>query len=427
MYKQSVKQALGMLKENPFFSFISILGTALAISLIMVIVIIYEVQTTDYPPETNRSRTLFICYSAFIQEHGNSCSSYDIPYVKACFYPLKTPEAVTAISHTEATIVTSTDGTRRMKCDLKKTDADYWKVFTFQFLSGHPFTQSDVESNIPNAVISRKVARKLFGKEEVVGEHININRMPYRIAGVVADVSILATFGYAQIWVPYPAYLLSKKWDETNGDGFIDVFQVLLLARSSADFPLIRKEVEASVDRINAELREAKMELMHQPDDQLKQSFRVWANKEPDMRQIYLQYGLAILILLLVPALNLSGLTTSRVQKRMAELGVRKAFGATRSKLVGQMLIENFVLTLIGGLVGLGLSMGVVAGMKNWLLGSNDSILLGGEMSIGMWQMFTPATFLFAFLFCLILNMLSAFIPAWRASSRPIVESLTEY
>lgn len=427
MYKQSVKQALGMLKENPFFSFISILGTALAISLIMVIVIIYELQTADYPPETNRSRTLFVCYNSFLRDNAGNYSSCGIPFVKACLYSLKTPEAVTAVSHTEATIVTSTDGARRMKCDLKKTDANYWKVFAFHFLSGYPFTQSDVESNIPSAVVSRKVARRLFGKEEVVGEQININRMPYRITGVVADVSILANFGYAQVWVPYPASLLSDKMDETTGDGFTDVFQVLLLAHSAADFSLIREEVESSVDRLNSGLREAKIDLMHQPDDQLKQSFRVWASNEPDMRQIYLQYGFAILILLLVPALNLSGLTTSRVQKRMAELGVRKAFGATRSKLVGQMLIENFVLTLIGGLVGLGLSMGVVAGMKDWLLGSNDSMLLGGEMSIGMGQMFTPVTFLFAFLFCLILNMLSAFIPAWRASSRPIVESLSEY
>lgn len=179
--------------------------------------------------------------------------------------------------------------------------------------------------------------------------------------------------------------------------------------------------------RLNAGLREVKMGLMNQPDNQLKQSFRVWSNTEPDMPRIYLQYGMVILVLLLVPALNLSGLTTSRVQKRLAELGVRKAFGATRGRLVGQMLIENLVLTLIGGIVGLGLSMAIVVGMKDWLLGSWETVMSGGELAIGPLQLFSPAVFLFAFLFCLVLNILSAFIPAWRASSRPVAESLTEY
>lgn len=427
MYKQSVKQALGMLKENPFFSLISILGTAMAIALIMIIVILYEIQTADYPPETNRSRTLFICHADFQQKNSHSYFAYGIPFVKACFYPLQTPEAVTAVSNTEATVVTTPDRTRRMKCDLKKTDAAYWQIFSFRFLSGHPFTPSDVESGIPNAVISRKVARRLFGKEEAVGEQIEVNRMPYRVAGVVADVSVLAAFGYAQVWVPYPASLLTDVLDETDETGFTGDFQVLLLARTASDFPQIRQEVEAGVARMNAGLRETKMGLMNQPDDQLKQSFRVWSSNEPDMLHIYLQYGLTVLIILLVPALNLSGLTTSRMQKRMAELGVRKAFGATRGKLVGQILMENFVLTLLGGAAGLLLSMGVVVWMKDWLLGSWETVRLEGELAIGTLQFITPSVFLFALFFCLALNLLSALIPAWRASSCPIVESLAEY
>lgn len=427
MYKQSVKQAVGMLKENPFFSLISILGTSMAIALIMVIVLIYQVETADYAPETNRSRTLFIRHSDFQRKNGHSHSSYAIPFVKACFYPLETPEAVTAASHTEATIVTTTDRSRRIKCDLRKTDADYWRFFSFVFLSGQPFTRSDVESGLPNAVVSRKVARQLFGKEDVAGEQIEVNRAPYRISGVVADVSLLATFGYAQIWVPYPAGLLTQVLDESDEDTFLGEYQVLLLARTPADFPLIRQEAEAGIARLNAGLREVKMGLMNQPDDQLKQSFRVWASSEPDMPRIYLQYGVAVLILLLVPALNLSGLTTSRVQKRLAELGVRKAFGATRGRLVGQMLVENLVLTLIGGIVGLGLSMAIVVGMKDWLLGSWETVMSGGELAIGTLQLVSPAVFLSAFLFCLLLNILSTFIPAWRASSRPVAESLAEY
>jgi len=69
-----------------------------------------------------------------------------------------------------------------------------------------------------------------------------------------------------------------------------------------------------------------------------------------------LRYGIVIAILLLVPAVNLSGMTLSRMRRRMAEIGVRKAFGATGGELMRQVFFENLVLTLLAGVVGLALS-----------------------------------------------------------------------
>ena len=57
MYKQYLNQTLHLLKENKLLSAISIIGTALAISMIMVIVIVYEVKTANYEPETHRDRS----------------------------------------------------------------------------------------------------------------------------------------------------------------------------------------------------------------------------------------------------------------------------------------------------------------------------------------------------------------------------------
>ena len=57
MIKQYIKQALRMIGENKLLSVISILGTALAICMIMVIVILYVVNTASFKPEVNRGRT----------------------------------------------------------------------------------------------------------------------------------------------------------------------------------------------------------------------------------------------------------------------------------------------------------------------------------------------------------------------------------
>ena len=82
---------------------------------------------------------------------------------KECFFTLKTPEAVSMQLMRMQTLVTSTDQTRRMKCDQIRTDEGFWKIFDFEFLAGKPFLRSDEESNIKKAVISRRLAHRIFG------------------------------------------------------------------------------------------------------------------------------------------------------------------------------------------------------------------------------------------------------------------------
>ena len=113
------------------------------------------------------------------------------------------------------------------------------------------------------------------------------------------------------------------------------------------------------------------------------------------------------------------GVTQSAVQKRRAEMGVRKAFGATYGVLVRQILYENSVITLIGGLVGLLLSLLLLPVCKDFLLQSRDTALSGD-------MIFQPAVFLLALFFSLLLNLLSAGIPAMRIARQKIVISLKD-
>ena len=60
MIKQYIKQALSMLRENPLISVISILGTALSIAMIMIVILVFQVQLTNFVPEVNRDRMLYV-------------------------------------------------------------------------------------------------------------------------------------------------------------------------------------------------------------------------------------------------------------------------------------------------------------------------------------------------------------------------------
>ena len=60
MYKQYIKQAVQMLRENTLVSVISISGTALAIAMVLVMVLVFQIKSTGYAPESNRSRFMYV-------------------------------------------------------------------------------------------------------------------------------------------------------------------------------------------------------------------------------------------------------------------------------------------------------------------------------------------------------------------------------
>ena len=116
---------------------------------------------------------------------------------------------------------------------------------------------------------------------------------------------------------------------------------------------------------MNANQKELKLLLGGAPDTRLMSLARDNPFDDPDTSRLVLIYIVVITILLLVPAINLSGITLSRMRRRMQEIGVRRAFGATRGELLRQVLAENLVVTLMGGVLGLILSYIAVLCMRD--------------------------------------------------------------
>ena len=120
---------------------------------------------------------------------------------------------------------------------------------------------------------------------------------------------------------------------------------------------------------------------------------------------------------------------SSRMEDRLAEMGVRKSFGASKSVLLSHVMWENLILTLAGGLLGLIIAWSILYLGKSWVFTlfenypdalNDNSITVTGEM------LFTPVVFITALLVCVIINLLSALIPAWNSLRKPIVSSLNE-
>ena len=422
---QTIRQAFTILKQNPLLSTISILGTAFAITMIMAIVITWQTKYADLEPEVNRSRCLYFSAMHVQGKENKDWNNFGKPsaaFMKECIQPLPEVEACTAFSTADVALVSLTDGNNRLKVDAMSTDPDFWKIFKLQFLDGKSFTEAERGGDMQSVVIYDSVARKLFGTTEAAGRQMLLNREVVRIIGVVKDISVTAKDAYAQVWSMYHSNELNvTDWWSYNGNRTIAV-----LARTPDDFPAIKQGVEKRVKDVNAGLEQRQIDIMEQPDNIVAHVNHVWSNIGPNLPMLYLQYGIALFIILLVPSLNLCGLSNSRMQQRVSELGVRKAFGATDGTLVRQILNENLVLTLIGGVVGLIFSYLAVYAMRTWLFTNSDNIGTAGDFSLSMGALFSPAVFVLAFVFCLLINLLSAGLPAWLATRRTIVDSLND-
>lgn len=178
MIKQYIQQAIYQLRAQPVLSAISVLGTALAICLIMVVVMMQQIKTEPYAPESNRDRMLHVKWMTSFQKGGSidysSNGPMSIQTARQCFRALTTPEAVTIYS-IEHTMQASIPKGTAFGVDMKQTDEQFWKVFDFSFVDGKPFDEAQSEAGIPVAVITESVARALYGTVQVSGKAIHLN------------------------------------------------------------------------------------------------------------------------------------------------------------------------------------------------------------------------------------------------------------
>ena len=422
-YSLYIKQAWQMMKQQRFFSAIYIIGTGLAISMVMVLAVVYHIRTANIAPEVNRNRTVYVDRLSYKSKDNKSTNNFGCGtrFVKEVILSLRTPEdvAITAIplvmNLNDALYMQAVGMEKVKQVDYLPCNAGFWRVYSFHFREGKPFTEEEVEAGIHRVVITNSLARELFGRSDVVGQEVLMNDVTYTVCGVVEDVSSAMKDCYAEAYFPYTTSNMVKMTGMPGEmSASIGCLQANILLKDRGDMPELQAELNDAVKRYNATLVEGRIEV----GDARANGFTLMG---VDQNRTYLVVGLFLLLFLLVPALNISGLNASQMQERMEEIGIRKAFGAPSRTLFEQVFVENLVLMLPGGLLGLGFSYGLVYLFRNLLL-MNGEISDNLFLSVGMllnWQVFA-----YAFLVCLVLNLLSSLIPVWRAVKMNAIHAL---
>lgn len=295
---------------------------------------------------------------------------------------------------------------------VHQTDDGFWRVYDFELIDGRYYDAAEVASGRNVAVISQKTAGRLFGKDSVVGQHFQLGHNDFEVIGVVADVSPLTTMAYGEIFTP----ISFKSWDEDNIFGEI---MASMLIKEGVDFEYVRNQVKGRYATLDSELAADKYVSVYHgaPFDQETIASGVGGSNitpNPDTDR-YLRYAI-YLILLIVPAINLSSMLHSRLRHRVNEIGIRRAFGCTRKRIIRDIISESLIVTIIGGIIGL--AAAIIFAM------CYDGLYDTPNVRPALSLLIRPQTFVSAFAACFVLNIISAAVPAWQASRLNPVDAI---
>ncbi|MBO7558739.1 MAG: FtsX-like permease family protein [Bacteroidaceae bacterium] len=430
-----LRQALHMMKEEKLFSGIYIAGTAVAVAFTMVIVMAYNFKIAPVYPEVNRANTY---YWHGLRTFNKYEENAELCYGGVGYKMVERLKKMKSVEKVGVTNFTSGDwlcrmqqlGGERKKGFKKYVDDGFFQVYEFEFLEGRPFTHKEWVNSRKLAVITDKLAQRIFGtKKHLVGKELRVASDTLTICGVVKASSIVSSKSYADLYT-----CCYSKDDLFDYWGFNSIQEVIIVSR---DGKQLRADINEMLNRLNAELKASGENWKFLPPEEALSPHWMLGLSNNTFNVSY-QSGdwvyilLLILMLLLVPTVNLSGIISGRMESRLAEMGVRKAFGAKKRELLFQIMAENIVLTFIGSVVGLLMAWGIVSWGGIWMLDAlgfsyNTAYFVDMNDFVATGEMlFAPVVFGIALFVCLFINTLAAILPAWLSLRKPIVESMME-
>ncbi len=407
MLKNSLKLALKVLARRKVFTAISLVGITMTLSVLMAATAILDNVLAPRVPESRLDRIMTV---DFVRMHGPENTERSNPgrgFLDRTIRNLPGVERTSTYSEIQTAVVY--DGALRVELPYRRADAEYWKILDFRFLEGGPFSAADEAANRSVVVITEDVRRKLFGSNAALGKMVDIGGEPHRVIGVVPTVPFTQTIAYSTLWVP-----LGPGTDEEKKATFGNLIAIVL-AKSAADIPMIQREFNTRVSHVPIDDPKTFKEIRSAIDTTFEAIAReLTDDKFGDRGPTILRIAFLALALLFMtlPALNLVTLNLSRILERASEVGVRKAFGAPRRALIGQFVVENVVLTVLGGAAAFVLAFILLSifDAVDFLPGAHFDL----NLRVFAWGMLIAAFF----------GVFSGIYPAWKMSRLDPVNAL---
>lgn len=303
---------------------------------------------------------------------------------------------------------------------MRYTTSDFFPMFDTPFIAGRGWSKTDDDAHARVAVVTRKLAEKLFGTDAAVGRDVRVEGNALRIVGVLGDwdpkphfydVNVGRYNADEQVFVPFTTAMDLKLGRNGNMNCFgreipndnlaVNAPCAWLQYWVELDSAAQADDFKAYLDNYSEQQRAAGR--FERPANTRLRDVMAWLDYNHvvpgDVRlQMWLAFGF-----LLVCLVNTIGLMLAKFLRRSGEIGVRRALGASRAEIFKQCLVEAGTIGLVGGILGLGLAeLGLLA-VRQRPTGYAQLAHLDGSM--------LALTFALAIL----ASLFAGLLPAWRA------------
>jgi putative ABC transport system permease protein len=356
MLKNYFKTAIRNLLRQKSISLINLAGLTLGITSSLVLFLMVAYMSSYDSFVTKRDRI----YRVVNQSEGNNGTDYQagVPTVLPDAFRNDFPEAeeVVFISDGSSDLVLIPQRNGELKKIQEEegiafTEPGYFKLFDRVILQGIAAQAID-EPN--EAIISVGLAKKYFGKEDVVGEVLKFDDAEYSIKAVMENAhsntdfpfNLLLSYstikkqreesGWNSIWSGEQCYFLLKEGES--------------IAKVDSRMPAFTKKYIGADDPDKTQFLTQALTEMHFDERFDTYSFNTVS------RTTLVAFSVIALILIITASINFINLSTAEAIKRSKEVGVRKSLGSTRGQLVFQFLGETTLVTVVAVLLSLALT-----------------------------------------------------------------------
>ena len=344
MILQSMKMAYTAILSNKLRSFLTMLGIIIGVTSLVVLVSLVKGATNSVTEDISESGKTMITVN-ILKDKGKPMTWDEVE-------DLGKKESIQTVASVGNTSSTAKGRGKNKEIQITGTTPGYFQIHNLKLSRGRTLKRADLDNSTYSVVLNNRAAKELLGTEDIVGEEVIIGGKSYRVAGVLEKGR---TTGWnaeqLEAYIPYTTLMRSS--DDVK---YVNSFY--LTADSREEMKKAERDVTDFL-RNRFGYDDKAFSVMN--ESQLLKLM------ESTQRTLMMMLGGIAGISLLVGGIGITNIMLVSVTERTREIGIRKAIGADYAGIMLQFLTEALVISLLGCLIGIILSWGIIQAVNLFL------------------------------------------------------------
>ena len=403
-FKSTLVMAIRSLKINKMRSILTSLGIIIGVSAVLIMLAVGTGASKKIAKDMeSMGSNLLMIRSASATSGGVRMGFGTKPSLtlKDADAIEKSARGVLAVAPYSSGTAQLTYGNQNWSTTIGGTTAPYLFIRNYEILTGRNFIPEDIKNNTKVAIIGNTVANELFGDVDPINKTMRIGNVPFKI------IALLKTKGQSGMGMDQddlvfiPITTAQKKVFGTDFPGSIKMINV------KAQSDEVMQTTEEDIDEILT--KRHNIGKTQEKDFEIRNLAEMQETIKSSARTMSILLGAIASVSLIVGGIGIMNIMLVSVTERTKEIGIRMAIGAKASDIRIQFLIESFLLSVIGGVIGVLIG---VTGAKAIQIFSDMSISISG-FSIALSLGFSGA-----------IGVLFGYYPAYKASLLNPIDAL---